>query len=126
MGVHSRARLMMVTPLMPEKEPKGDEAGNSAPSHTSSRCGYAGISSPYWKGPRIAMSVPIISASSAGSVEIMRAGPTASRTMEERAWGIHLTHSHSPRRSAEHRTAILSFEGSMKHARCIMIARISS
>ena len=78
------------------------------------------------KGPLIGISGPIISASSAGSVEIMRPGPTASRTREERAWGIHLTHSQSPSRSAEHRTAILSFDGSMKHARCIMMARISS
>ena len=36
-GVHSRARLMIVTPRTPEGEASGEEEGNSAPSHTSSR-----------------------------------------------------------------------------------------
>ena len=126
MGVHSRARDMIVTPRTPTAEPKGELGGNSAPSNTRRRWGHSGMSSPGRYAPRIAMSGPIISASSRGSVEIMRPGPTASRTMDERAWGIHLTHSQSPSRSAEHRTAILSLEGSMKHARCIMMARISS
>ena len=117
---------MIVTPRTPAIDPKGEEVGNSAPSHTRRRWGHSGISSPGRYAPRIAISGPIISTNSRGSVEIMRAGPMASRTLAERACGIHFTHSQSPRRSAEHRTAILSLEGSMKHAKCIMMARISS
>ena len=36
-GVHSRARLMIVTPRTPAIDPKGEEVGNSAPSHTRRR-----------------------------------------------------------------------------------------